>query len=68
MWRTGSGWQEAVISVGHRDRRVRLIQVDGVSHQPIRGSAQPWDTGGIFLLLIRFRDIEGVLRRANDIG
>ena len=116
MWRTGSGWQEAVISVSHldrwiealgliggwavlhrgsvapsifthwglpgdargeeatmghpedRDRWVRLIQVDGVSHQPIRGSAQPWDTGGVFSLLIRSRDIEGVLRRANDIG
>jgi hypothetical protein len=67
MWRTGSGWQEAVISVGHRDRRVRFIRVDGVSHQPIRGSAQPWDTGGIILLLIRSRDIEGVVCRSHYI-
>lgn len=116
MWRTGGGWQEAVVSVSHLDRWVealgiiggwetvhrgaiatslfahwalppvargeeavmahpedldrwvRLIQVDSVAHQSIRGSAQPWDTGGIFSLLIRTRDIEGVLRRATNIG
>ncbi len=116
MWRTGGGWQEAVISVSHldrwiealgliagwkvllrgaiapslymhwglplhargdeavmahpeeRDRWVRLMQIDGVPHQSIRGSAQPWDTGGTFSLLVRTRDIEGVLQRASDIG
>ena len=116
MWRTGGGWQEAVISVSNLDRWiealdeiggwrtvhrgqtgpdllahwslppsalcqeavvghpqdsarwVRLVQIDGAPHQPIRGSAQPWDTGGIFSLLIRTNDIDGVLRRANDLG
>lgn len=51
-----------------RDRWVRLMQIDGTSHQSIRGSAQPWDTGGTFSLLIRTKDIEGVLRRATDMG
>ena len=36
--------------MGHpedRDRWVRLTLVDGVSHQPTRGSAQPWDAGKV---------------------
>ena len=40
--------EEAVM--GHpedRDHWGRLIQVDGVSHQPIRGSSQPLDTGKV---------------------
>lgn len=61
--------EEAVVAHPEdRDRWVRLIQIDGTPHQSIRGSAQPWDTGGTFSLLIRTKDIDDVLRRATDIG
>ena len=61
--------EEAVIwHPDETERWVRLLQIEGAPRQTIRGSAQPWDTGGIFSLLIRTRDIESVLQRATDIG
>lgn len=60
---------EAVVAHPHDPAAwVRLVQIDDGAHRPIRGSAQPWDTGGIFSLLVRTNDIEDILRRANDLG
>lgn len=61
--------EEAV--VGHpdqRDRWVRLIRFHGIDAPPARATAQAWDTGGLFSVLIQSNNIAEVLRRAQQLG
>ena len=35
---------------------IRFVRFDGVNQRPIRRAARPWDTGGIFSLMVRSED------------
>ncbi len=47
---------------------VRLVRLTGVAQTQIRDSALPWETGGVFSLMTRSRDIQGAYRRAVALG
>jgi len=48
---------------------VRLVKLYGVGAQvQIRSSAMPWDTGGVFSLMTRSRDLDGAFARAQALG
>jgi hypothetical protein len=47
---------------------VRLIEVQGISLLPGRASAMPWDTGGIFSVMARTRNLEAMLYRLPALG
>jgi hypothetical protein len=53
---------------GDRSGCVRLIEFHGVPQVQIRSSAQPWETGGLFSLMTRSRDIDGAFARARGLG
>ena len=61
--------EEAVI--GHPaapERWLRLVQFRGIDAPPARATAQAWDTGGLFSVLIHSSDIADVLKRAQSLG
>lgn len=62
--------EEAVIVAPEDNTRwLRLIRFDGAPEQTtIRGAAQPWDSGGLFSLLIHTTDIEAVYKSALELG
>lgn len=47
---------------------VRFVRFAGVAQRPIRLAARPWDTGGIFSLMIRTNDARAVFDRAVGLG
>jgi catechol 2,3-dioxygenase-like lactoylglutathione lyase family enzyme len=47
---------------------IRLVQFKGIEQQPIRPSARPWDTGGIFSLMVRSDDVNRLYRDALQMG
>ena len=47
---------------------IRLVRFSGVSQRPIRLAARPWDTGGIFSLMIRTDNAQAVFDRAVTMG
>lgn len=47
---------------------VRLVKFHGIEQQIIRGAAQPWDTGGIFSLMVRSQDSAALYQKAAAIG
>ena len=48
---------------------VMFINLEGVDNQQrIRAGAMPWDTGGIFSLMVRSKDLQAVFRTALDFG
>lgn len=53
---------------GDQSGCVRLIEFRGVPQVQIRSGAQPWETGGIFSLMTRARDIDSVFARARSLG
>ena len=57
-------------NAGDRSGFVRLLQFQGAvgAQQQIRSSAMPWDTGGIFSLMTRSRDLDGAFARAQALG
>lgn len=60
---------EAVVFAPEEEKRwLRFIRFNGVPQQTIRGSAQPWDTGGLFSLLIRSDDIDAAYDSALQRG
>jgi hypothetical protein len=70
-WRLadGVGIDEAVLTApGDEARWLRLMRFKDARQTTMRGGAQAWDTGGIFSLLIRTNDIEGVLASAYELG
>ncbi len=48
---------------------IRFIRLDNAGLQrPIRPAARPWDTGGIFSLMIRSDDVDTLFDKALEIG
>ncbi|MET0238669.1 MAG: VOC family protein [Sphingobium sp.] len=47
---------------------IRFVQFTGVAQRPIRLAARPWDTGGIFSIMIRSNDVQGLFDRAIAMG
>jgi len=47
---------------------IRLVRFDGVAQRPVRPALRPWDTGGIFSLMMRTDDVQGVFDRALESG
>jgi catechol 2,3-dioxygenase-like lactoylglutathione lyase family enzyme len=44
------------------------VRFDGVPQRPVRLAARPWDTGGIFSLMMRSDDVQSVFERAIALG
>jgi len=64
-----SGTEVLLQNPGDRAGFVRLVQLAGVGAQrQIRSSAMPWDTGGVFSLMTRSRDLDGAFSRAQALG
>ncbi len=47
---------------------VRLVRFTGVPQRHIRATALPWDTGGIFSLMVRTFDLDSALSRTLALG
>jgi len=47
---------------------LRLVQFEGVEQRPIRSSGRTWDTGGIFDINIRAKDLQTSLTALQDAG
>lgn len=47
---------------------IRFIRVTGVAQRPIRRAVRPWDTGGIYSIMVRSNDVEGLFQQALDMG
>lgn len=53
---------------GADDGCIRFVRFAGVAQRPIRLAARPWDTGGIFSLMIRTTSVRRVFDRAIAMG
>ncbi len=61
--------EEMVLTAPETDARwLRLIRFSGVPQQATRASAQPWDTGGLFSLLVHTQDIRATYETALGLG
>ena len=49
-------------------RWLRLISFKGVQQQQIRSSGRPWETGGLFSILIYAADTQAAFRCAQNVG
>lgn len=47
---------------------IRFVRFGNVAQQPIRLAARPWDTGGIFSIMVRTNDVRAVFDRALALG
>jgi catechol 2,3-dioxygenase-like lactoylglutathione lyase family enzyme len=47
---------------------IRFVRFDGAAQRPIRLAARPWDTGGIFSLMVRTDDVQTLFERAISLG
>jgi hypothetical protein len=65
---TAQAREALLCNPGDRSGCVRLIEFRGVPQVQIRSSAQPWETGGLFSLMTRSRDIDGAFARARSLG
>ena len=67
---TGSAGEEALFHCGDEAQGfVRFIKLKDVGEQQrIRAGAMPWDTGGIFSLMVRTKNLQGVFKTALDHG
>lgn len=63
--RTASATEILMQNTGESRGLVRLIAISGVEQIQIRSNAQPWDTGGIFSLLVRSRDVTANFKEAQ---
>lgn len=43
---------------------IRFVRFDGVPQRPVRLAARPWDTGGIFSVMIRSDDVQALFESA----
>ena len=61
--------REAVLhQPGDREGFLRLVSFGGVARQQIRSAAQTWDTGGIFDVNLRARDLPALFRALEAAG
>jgi catechol 2,3-dioxygenase-like lactoylglutathione lyase family enzyme len=47
---------------------IRFVRVKGVAQRPIRRAVRPWDTGGIYSIMVRSNDVERLFQQALDMG
>lgn len=47
---------------------IRFVRFDGVAQRPIRLAARPWDTGGIFSVMVRSSDAQALFDKAIALG
>lgn len=47
---------------------IRFVRFTGVTQRPIRPAARPWDTGGIYSIMIRSDDADALFSRALELG
>jgi len=47
---------------------IRFVRFNGAAQRPVRLAARPWDTGGIFSLMVRTNDVQSLFRRAISLG
>lgn len=47
---------------------IRFVRFEGAPQRPIRLAARPWDTGGIFSLMVRTDDVQALFDRAIALG
>jgi catechol 2,3-dioxygenase-like lactoylglutathione lyase family enzyme len=47
---------------------IRFVRFEGAAQRPIRLAARPWDTGGIFSLMVRTNDVQALFDRAIALG
>ncbi len=47
---------------------IRFIRFKGAQQRPIRPAARPWDTGGIFSVMIRSDDTDALFNKALTLG
>jgi catechol 2,3-dioxygenase-like lactoylglutathione lyase family enzyme len=47
---------------------IRFVRFTGVEQRPIRPAARPWDTGGIYSIMIRSDDADALFKRALELG
>lgn len=66
----GTTGEEALFHCGNEAQGfVRFITLEGTGHQKrIRAGAMPWDTGGIFSLMVRTKNLNEVFESALDHG
>jgi catechol 2,3-dioxygenase-like lactoylglutathione lyase family enzyme len=47
---------------------IRFVRFDGAKQRPVRLAARPWDTGGIFSLMVRTDNVQALFDRAIALG
>lgn len=47
---------------------IRFIRITGVEQEPIRPAARPWDTGGIYSIMVRSDDVPALYKSALELG
>ena len=47
---------------------IRFVRFTGVAQRPIRPAARPWDTGGIYSVMIRSDDADALFNQALELG
>ena len=47
---------------------IRFVRFEGVEQEPIRPAARPWDTGGIFSVMMRSDEIPALYKQALELG
>jgi catechol 2,3-dioxygenase-like lactoylglutathione lyase family enzyme len=47
---------------------LRFVRITGVAQRPIRRAARPWDTGGIFSIMVRSADAGALFDKALQYG
>lgn len=66
-WRlpaAASGSFLRICAAGSATGCIRYIDLDGVAQRPIRLAARPWDTGGIFSIMLRSEDTQALFDAA----
>jgi catechol 2,3-dioxygenase-like lactoylglutathione lyase family enzyme len=47
---------------------IRFVRFTGVAQRPVRRAARPWDSGGIFSIMIRSKNTDALFERALALG
>jgi catechol 2,3-dioxygenase-like lactoylglutathione lyase family enzyme len=47
---------------------IRFLRFYGVEQRPIRQAARPWDTGGIFSIMVRSENTDALFKKALEMG
>jgi catechol 2,3-dioxygenase-like lactoylglutathione lyase family enzyme len=47
---------------------IRFLRLEGVEQEPVRPAARPWDTGGIYSIMVRSDNVPDLYERALEWG